>query len=180
MSSSSIKDNNKLNYGPEFAIDNCYSDVAANKSFVSKEEDHPWLQWKFAGRRKKKLTHVTIGIPRHCCGYYKMNVHCSYTCLCSDTCPLETYEVRAGRYKLDGSFRGPIDKNKVCEMKSLDNPFIVKGEYAKYVFSCQLESKYIKASYITVQIKGRATLAISEIDVKFIQRQYKPNPGKLY
>ena len=166
MSSSSVRQNADEIFGPKFAIDNCYKDVS-KQSFVSRQEDFPWFQWMVAEYTKKrkqiKLTEVIITIPRHCC---------SYNTLGNGTLE-EQFEVRAGLDKVDSSFRGQIKKNQACESYRPANPVFVDGEYAKYVFFCNLKQKFIKTTYITVQILGNSSLAISEIDARFIPRNTK-------
>ena len=82
----------------------------------------------------------------------------------------ERFEVRAGVDMIDGSFRGQITKNEVCDSYRPDNPALVKGDYANYVFSCNLKQDFIKATYVTVQILGFSALAISEMEVKWYEK----------
>ena len=140
-------------------------------SFISQYEDFPWFQWMVAEEPSKtiNLTEVVIGIPRRCCGYHKLKKRILD----------QRFEVRAGSKKLDASFRGTISLNEMCDGYRPSNPVLVKGEYAKYTFSCNTKKSYIRTTYITVQMLGGGILAISEIDAYFIQKSPKKPKGKL-
>ena len=144
VSSSSIRGNQQAFFRPDFAADNCYKDVPSDrfrdlKIFMSEFEDFPWFQWQIY-RKPKKIEEVVIVIPRRV--YNKLEKR-----MLDDR-----YEVRAGLDKIGNSFRGQITKNEVCDSYRPDNPNVVKGDYAKYVFPCNRKQDFIKASYVTVQI----------------------------
>ena len=161
MSSSSISGSLNDKYGPQFAIDSCYHDATESKYFLSKHEDFPWFQWMVATNNQTNkqlwLTEVIIEIPKHCCGYETSEKRMLE----------ERFEVRAGLGKIPSSFRGPIQKNQVCDSYRPDNPNIVKGKYAKFVFACNFNQDFIKATYVTIQILGTSVLAISEVEARY-------------
>ena len=173
MTASSIKENRADLFGPQFAIDNCFKD-GEKHSFISTTEPFPWFQWLVAKdpnrpKRVLKLTEIIIGIPRKCCGYGTLNER-----------TLERFEVRAGSQRIDHSYRGHIKVNQVCDSYKPENPNLVDGEYAKYVFRCNFHQDFIKAKWVTVQILGTSVLAISEIEVKKFDEKGTNRKRKFY
>ena len=125
---------------------------------MSEFEDFPWFQWQIY-RKPKKIEEVVIVIPRRV--YNKLEKRMLD----------EQFEVRAGLDKIGNSFRGQITKNEVCDSYRPNNPTLVKGDYARYVFACNNQQEFIKAAYVTVQILGFSALAISEIEAKWYEKK---------
>ena len=138
ITSSSIHNNDKKNWGPEFITDGNFAYYGRN-FFQSKKEDFPWIQWKLP--MQFIIRGVNITLPTAWSSQRHRNI-----------------EVRAGMATTEAEFAGKIEVNKKCgEYKG---PSEAGGEYS---IMC---AEPILADFVTVQLlDDNSVLRIDELRI---------------
>ena len=142
--SSSIRRNQKQNYGPQFAVDNMWSFdcVQCENTFISKKEDSPWLQWHL--QIKRNISGVRI----------------SFSKVVDNNQSSKTYIIRTANDPVLFKNNRVLAKNDVCGKLIVDFPV---DERKVYTIMC---NKNLLAEYITIQSVDKSTkLAINEIEL---------------
>ena len=142
--SSSIRRNQKPNYGPQFAVDNMWSFdcVECENTFISKKEDSPWLQWHL--QLKRNISGVRI----------------SFSKVVDNKQSSKTYIIRTANDPVLFKNNRVLAKNDVCGKLIVDFPV---DERKVYTIMC---NKNLLAEYITIQsVDKSTTLAINEIEI---------------
>ena len=136
---SSIYNNNRYRYGPQYASDGVRSRYDRD-FFQSRRETNPWIQWHLY--EEKVITGVKISTRRDCCGEQLRNV-----------------TIRAGNFSVDNDYKGLLPTvNKLCGV--FEGP---GNDSMIYTINC---TSAIMAKYITLQIIGNySSLQINELDV---------------
>ena len=142
--SSSIRRNQKQNYGPEFAVDNMWSFdcVQCENTFISRKEDSPWLQWH-------------LPVKRNISG-----VRVSFSNVVDNNQKSKTFIIRTANNPVLFKKNRVLAKNDVCGKLIVDFPV---DERMVYTIMCKMN---LLAEYITIQSVDKSTkLAINEIEI---------------
>ena len=142
--SSSIRRNQKQNYGPQFAVDNMWSFdcVQCENTFISRKEDSPWLQWH-------------LPVKRNISG-----VRVSFSNVVDNNQLSKTYIIRTADDPVLFKKNRVLAKNEVCGKLIVDFPV---DERKVYTIMCKTN---LLAEYITIQSVDKSTkLAINEIEI---------------
>ena len=142
--SSSIRRNQKQNYGPQFAVDNMWSFdcVQCENTFISRKEDSPWLQWH-------------LPVKRNISG-----VRVSFSNVVDNNQLSKTYIIRTVDNPVLFKKNRVLAKNEVCGKLIVDFPV---DERKVYTIMCKIN---LLAEYITIQNVDKSTkLAINEIEI---------------
>ena len=142
--SSSVRRNQKQNYGPQFAVDNMWSFdcVQCENTFISQKEDSPWLQWHLPVKRNISGVRVSFS-----------NVVDNYQLS-------KTYVIRTADDPVLFKKNRVLAKNEVCGKLIVDFPV---DERKVYTIMCKTN---LLAEYITIQSVDKSTmLGINELEI---------------
>ena len=146
ITSSSTRQDQEAEFGPQNAIDSHWANDRYNdyKSFASKTESMPWIQWRLPNRTN--IMGLVVSMP-HADGPYDLGAS-----------NFKNVEIRAGLEKIDSKARGPLTANTVCG--KFDGPGVNRRAY---LIVCD---KNIVADFVSVQLlDNNATLSINELEI---------------